>query len=36
MLGGVENKQREPAAGEAAGELTITGTVLMGGIQVKD
>jgi hypothetical protein len=36
MLGGAENKRREPAAGEATGELTVTGTVLMGGVQVKD
>jgi hypothetical protein len=35
MLGGTENKKRD-TAGAAAAELTITGTVLMGGIEVKD
>ncbi|MSQ07168.1 MAG: hypothetical protein EXR54_06110 [Dehalococcoidia bacterium] len=36
LLGGVENKQGDPAASTSRGELTITGTVLMGGIEVKD
>ena len=36
LLGGTENKRQQPAAGQAQGELTITGTVLMGGIAVKD
>jgi hypothetical protein len=36
LLGGTENKRQQPAAGETQGELTITGTVLMGGIVVKD
>jgi hypothetical protein len=36
LLGGVENNRQQPAAGQAQGELTITGTVLMGGIAVKD
>jgi hypothetical protein len=36
LLGGTENKRQQPADGVAQGELTITGTVLMGGIAVKD
>jgi predicted membrane protein len=36
ILGGTENRHRQPSPGEAKGELTITGTVVCGGIEVKD
>ncbi len=36
LLGGVENKHRQPAPGEATGELVVTGTVAFGGITLED
>jgi predicted membrane protein len=36
LLGGVENKRSQPNASDVKGELTITGAVLCGGIEVKD
>jgi predicted membrane protein len=36
ILGGTENRHRQPSPGEAKGELTILGTVVCGGIEVKD
>ena len=34
LFGGTENKRRQPAAEEAAGELTVVGTVIFGGIEI--
>lgn len=36
LFGGVDSKHRQPSSSEATGELNITGTVLFGGIEVKD
>jgi predicted membrane protein len=36
LFGGTENKRSQPSPEDARGELTITGTVLCGGIEVKD
>ena len=36
LLGGTENKHRQPSDADAKGQLTITGTVVCGGIEVKD
>jgi hypothetical protein len=36
ILGSTENRHRQPSPREATGELTITGTVVCGGIEVKD
>ena len=34
LLGGTENNRPQPAPAEATGELTVSGTVVLGGIQV--
>ena len=36
IFGGVENKRRQPSREESAGELTITGSVVFGGLDVGD
>lgn len=36
LFGGVEDKRSQPNDSDAKGELTITGTILCGGIEVKD
>ena len=36
LFGGAEDKRSQPSDSDAKGELTITGTILCGGIEVKD
>ena len=36
LFGGTEVKRSQPSSSQATGELTITGTVVFGGIEVKD
>jgi predicted membrane protein len=36
LFGGVDNKRSEPRPAEATGELTITGSVVCGGVEIKD
>ena len=36
LAGGVEQKRQQPAPEQTTGELTITGTVMMGGLEITD